>query len=108
MWEQTLRGHWKMSHTQSLLGRSLAGQQKFAEAEPCCAARSGSQRVGGADTGKPRGAIAAALDGLIQLYTDWGQPEEAEKWRQEREAPAPASPPTAPQPAEPPPANPGG
>ncbi len=30
--------------------------------------------------------ITEALDGLIQLYDDWGKPEEAEKWRQLREA----------------------
>ncbi len=29
--------------------------------------------------------VTEALDGLIQLYDDWGKPEEAQKWRQKLE-----------------------
>ena len=34
---------------------------------------------------KRRVLILEAREGLIQLYEDWGKPEEAEKWRQEKE-----------------------
>lgn len=68
----------------SLLGAALAGQKKFAEAEPLA--------LGGAEFLKARaatlseadhGRMAAATQRLIDLYVAWGRAEEAVRWRQE-------------------------
>ena len=71
---------------QSLLGRSLAGQQKYEEAEPLLL--SGYQGMKQREDKIPAAGkfrVTEALDGLIQLYDDWGKPEEAQKWREKLE-----------------------
>ena len=109
--EQKMPDDWRTYNSKSLLGRSLGGQKKFEEAEPLLL--SGYQGMKEREENIPADGkirITEALDALIQLYTDWGKPEEAEKWRQERAArtPAPEPPPPAAQPAEKPPADKGG
>ncbi len=101
--EQQMPDHWLTSNTRSLLGRSLAGQQKFEEAEPLLI--SGCQGMTERAQDIPAEAkirITEALDALIQLYTDWGKPEQAEKWRQERDAKATVVEPAPPAAQEPP------
>ena len=77
---------WAVFHTKAQLGQALLGQQKYAEAEPHL--RDGylglKQR---AQTIPPRGRhyLPETLDKLVQLYEALGKPEEAAKWRQERE-----------------------
>src|SRR6185436_2668228 len=73
---------WALSITRSMLGAALAGQKKFAEAEPLL--------VGGYEGIKDREAdigpfyqqrMTEALRRLVDLYTAWDKPEQAEKWR---------------------------
>jgi tetratricopeptide (TPR) repeat protein len=74
---------WMRFYVQSLLGASLAGRQKYAEAEPLLlAAYKGLQRT----PSVPPGRMQEALDRVARLYVDWGQPDKAAAWRAERRA----------------------
>jgi eukaryotic-like serine/threonine-protein kinase len=76
---------WTTFHTQSLLGEALSGQGKYAEAEPLLVHgyEGMKQRAATIPTnGKAR--LTEALERLVQLYDDWGKPDEAAKWRAER------------------------
>jgi len=65
---------------QSLLGASLMGQGKYAEAEPLLiAGYKGLKKL------SPAIAVEANLpeagQRLVRLYTAWGKPDQADEWR---------------------------
>jgi hypothetical protein len=73
---------WQRYNCESLLGRSLAGQKKFAEAEPL--------ELSGYQGMAQRAAFISAPDHYLlneseaavsQLYKDWGKPQEAVMWK---------------------------
>lgn len=67
---------------ESLLGASLAGQKKYAEAEPLLV--EGYQRLSAQreSIGAPyRFNVDLAHGWLMQMYADWGKPEKAAEWR---------------------------
>ncbi len=73
---------WGRYETQSLLGASLAGQLKYAEAEPLLLA--GYRGLLARQTTMPadsRSALDAARERIVQLYQDSGKPEQAAEWR---------------------------
>jgi serine/threonine protein kinase len=83
-------------HTRSMLGQSLVGQKKYAEAEPYLmdGYKGGKELV---DTLKGIGGDAVVVlfplfstketvERLVQLYEAWEKPDEAAKWRKELEA----------------------
>jgi serine/threonine protein kinase len=82
---------WPMQYgfrTQVVLGASLLGQKKYAEAEPML--RQGYQRM--SRQPQKEGAVPTPLDShylieasrwLVQLYEEWGKPNEATWWRKE-------------------------
>jgi len=72
---------WQCFRTESLLGASLAGQKKYAEAEPLLlegyrgmAAR--KSRIRAPD----RYNLELAREWIVQLYNAWGRPEQAGAW----------------------------
>jgi hypothetical protein len=71
---------WDTIDRQSLLGASLLGQSKFAEAEPRLLSGYGGLR-------KQNPAISVdsnppeAGQRLVQIYTAWRKPDQAGKWR---------------------------
>jgi tetratricopeptide (TPR) repeat protein len=73
---------WRTFHTRSLLGGSLAGQQKYAKAEPLLV-----QGYEGLEQRRDRLGAASRLrleeahGRLVQLYEAWGKPLEAGCWR---------------------------
>ncbi len=80
-----------------LLGVTRLGQKKYAEAEPLLVKgyegiyQEGRQkrpegRAGGPLTPLDRRYQIEALGWLVQLYEEWGKPDEAAKWRKELEA----------------------
>jgi hypothetical protein len=81
--------------TRSMLGHSLVGQEKYAEAEPYLldGYKGGKELV---DTFKgfggdlsmlfPMLSIEETVKRLVQLYEAWDKPDEAAKWRKELEA----------------------
>ncbi|MBL8825196.1 MAG: serine/threonine protein kinase [Planctomycetia bacterium] len=93
--------NWITFNTQSMLGRVLLLQKKYAEAEPLLikgyeemVARL-PQDAPGADAARlaqnkslrttMQTRIAEALDRLIQFYTETNKPDEVKKWQAERE-----------------------
>src|SRR5262249_59651024 len=63
---------WSVADAQLLLGDCLAAQGRYAEAEPLLlAAHAGYRDARGA----PPGRLLGAIDLLVKLYDDWGQPD---------------------------------
>jgi serine/threonine protein kinase len=74
---------WQRYSCQGMLGASLAGQRKFAEAEPQLLA--GFQGMLGrlnSANAESRPEVLDAGDQIIQMYQDWGKPEKAAEWRE--------------------------
>jgi eukaryotic-like serine/threonine-protein kinase len=73
---------WQRFRAEALLGASLAGQKKYAEAEPMLL-----EGYQGMLARKDRIAVPdqyhldLAREWLIQLYRAWGKPEKAAEWR---------------------------
>jgi serine/threonine protein kinase/tetratricopeptide (TPR) repeat protein len=69
-------------HTESLLGAALAGQKKYADAEPLLL---GSAKVLVANAAQMPAAnrplVLAAVQRVIDLYDAWQRPEDAATWR---------------------------
>jgi len=80
--EERIPDSWLRYSAMSMLGESLAGQGKFAEAEHLLV--DGYVKMEGVPGNIPP-RKREALERLIQLYEDWGKPDEAAKWRQELE-----------------------
>jgi hypothetical protein len=85
--EKTQPDVWSTFNTNSQLGGSLLGQEKYADAEPLLIAgyEGMKQRI---TTIPPQGndRLPEALGRLIQLYEATDRPDEAAKWRKERDA----------------------
>jgi len=73
---------WQRFRAESLLGASLAGQKKYAEAEPLLL-----EGYQGMVARKERMAVPdwyhldRAHEWLVQLYVAWGKPGEAAEWK---------------------------
>lgn len=75
--------NWETSFSKCILGASLAGQKKFAEAEPLLlqgyeGMQARKQKMD--PDGLPE--IARANRWVAGLYKAWGKPDQASKWRQ--------------------------
>ncbi len=73
---------WTTFNTRSLLGGSLLGQEKYAEAEPLILA--GYEGMRARDEKIPPPAqprLTDAADRVVKLYEAWGKPEKAAEWR---------------------------
>jgi hypothetical protein len=72
---------WQRYRAESLLGASLAGQKKYAEAEPLL-----TEGYKGMLARKEKIAIPdrydldRARERLVQLYVSWGKPEKVAEW----------------------------
>jgi tetratricopeptide (TPR) repeat protein len=80
-YEITAIDGWRRYRSQSLLGTSLVGQQRYPEAEPLVI--SGYEGLVQRQTSLPRGLgseLADAADRIAQLYRAWGKPWEAARW----------------------------
>jgi serine/threonine protein kinase/tetratricopeptide (TPR) repeat protein len=76
---------WTTFNTQSMLGGALLGQKKHHDAEPLLI--KGYEGMKQREQMMPKGGtrIPEALDRLIELYTVTNRPDQATKWRAERE-----------------------
>jgi hypothetical protein len=80
--EKHLPDLWVRFNTQSQLGGSLLGQQRFAEAEPLLlAGYEGMKKRKEIIWAHDLVRLTEAADRLVELYTALGKQEEAEKWR---------------------------
>jgi tetratricopeptide (TPR) repeat protein len=73
---------WRRFHAESVLGATLAGQKKYAEAEPLLV-----ESYRGMMAREQHITVPARYDldnsraWLVQLYEAWGKPEKAAEWR---------------------------
>jgi serine/threonine protein kinase/tetratricopeptide (TPR) repeat protein len=77
---------WLTFNTRSRLGSALLGQGKYAEAEPLLLAGYHGLKERWAQipaSGRPR--LSEAVESLVELYTVLSKPDEAAKWRAERD-----------------------
>lgn len=73
---------WQLADVKSMLGAALAGQKKYALAEPLLLA--GYEEMNKQETAIPRDSsdcLPEAARRLAQLYEAWGKPAKAEEWR---------------------------
>jgi hypothetical protein len=77
---------WRTFNTESLLGGSLLGQKKYADAEPLLlAGYEGMKEREARIPARGKVPLTEALERLVQLYDAWGKPERAKEWRQKLE-----------------------
>ena len=69
---------WRVADTESVLGNCLVVQRRFQEAEPLLLR---SYQILRDDPGNGRRYVPVALQRIVDLYTAWGKPEQAEKYR---------------------------
>jgi tetratricopeptide (TPR) repeat protein len=72
----------------AMLGASLLGQKKYQEAEPLLlkgyeGLRNLKEKIPASFL---QGPLTGTLERLVQLYEEWGKPDEAARWRKELEA----------------------
>ena len=82
-YEKVMPENWKRFNCQSMLGGSLAGQNKFTEAEPLLI--SGYGGVAQREATIPleeRRRLSEAGERIVQLYDNWEKPEKAAEWRE--------------------------
>jgi WD40 repeat protein/serine/threonine protein kinase/tetratricopeptide (TPR) repeat protein len=77
---------WTTFNAKSMLGGCLLGEKKYAEAEPLLLQGYEGMKQREAQfppAGKVR--LPEAVERLVQLYDDWGKPEQAAEWRKKLE-----------------------
>ncbi len=80
--EKATPDDWLTSWTRSLLGDSLLGQEKHAEAEPLLLAGYDGLKAREASIPAPqKKRLAEAGDRIVRLYTAWGREDKAAEWR---------------------------
>jgi eukaryotic-like serine/threonine-protein kinase len=73
---------WERYQADCLLGASLAGQKKYAAAEPLLlSGYQGLVRRAATIPAADKSVVELAEDWIVKLYRDWGKPEEAARWR---------------------------
>ena len=79
---------WLTFNTQSMRGAALLGQGQYNEAEPLLldGYQGLKQREGTISWTNKSRVMTEAAERLVQLYDAWDRPDEAAKWRKEREA----------------------
>lgn len=82
---------WQRYNCQSLLGVSLAGQKRYAEAEPLVLAGYEGMLQRQATISAPsRSTLASAGQLIVQFYQDWGKPDKVAEWKQRLQTPTSA------------------
>jgi serine/threonine protein kinase/Tfp pilus assembly protein PilF len=88
MCEKKRPDDWQRFRAQCLLGGSLLGQKKYAEAEALLLEgyEGMKQREQKVSAQRRERDIPAAVEHLVKLYDAWAKPEKAARWRKELEA----------------------
>jgi tetratricopeptide (TPR) repeat protein len=80
---------WEKFHTRSLLGESLLGQKRYADAEPLLlSGYQGMKERERITSPEDKLRVREARERLVRLYEAIGDKDKAAKWRNEPEAPA--------------------
>ncbi|MBI3491661.1 MAG: serine/threonine protein kinase [Acidobacteria bacterium] len=87
VFERTVPDSWRRYTSQSLLGASVAGQGKYAEAEPLLlSAYEGLVQRQQTIPPESRSALKEAGDWIVQLYQSWGKADKVAEWTQKLRA----------------------
>jgi len=88
---------WQIANTKSMLGEALAGQEKYADAEPLLLAGYEGLKENEA-TIPPQGKfrLTEALQRLIDFHAATDRPEKAAEWQTKLDATTPKEPETMP------------
>ncbi len=81
-YEKQFPDHYQQFKAKSALGAALAGEKKYAEAEPLLV--SGYEGLRAQQANIPKNdklMLTDSLERLVQLYDAWGKKAEAAKWR---------------------------
>jgi tetratricopeptide (TPR) repeat protein len=82
-YEKTYPDDWRRFLAQNLLGASLAGQRKYAEAEPpLVAGYEGLLKRQGAIPADTKSVVPQAGERIVQFYRSWDKPAKAAAWRE--------------------------
>jgi len=82
-YEKAMPDSWERYNCQSMLGGSLEGQAKFADAEPLLlSGYGGVTRRHATIPMQDRHILPEARERIVQLYEEWQKPEKALQWRQ--------------------------
>jgi tetratricopeptide (TPR) repeat protein/tRNA A-37 threonylcarbamoyl transferase component Bud32 len=85
--EKHIPDHWRAFNVRSMLGESLLGQNKYAEAESLLVrGYEGMKRREAMIPGDARDVLVEGLERLVKLYDAWDKPEQAAEWRKQLEA----------------------
>jgi eukaryotic-like serine/threonine-protein kinase len=88
--EKELPDDWRTFETKSLLGGSLLGQKKYAEAEPLLLQGYDGMKAREPKIPAPsRKCLPEAAERIIQLYDACGRKDQADEWRKKRPARTP-------------------
>jgi eukaryotic-like serine/threonine-protein kinase len=81
-WEAKRPDDWLTFSTRSMLGGSLLGQKKYAEAETLLVVGYNGMKARAAKIpSEERFRPAAAGERVVRLYEEWGKPTKAAEWR---------------------------
>jgi serine/threonine protein kinase/Tfp pilus assembly protein PilF len=90
-YEKTAPEDWRKFLAQSLLGATLAGQKKYAEAEPLLlAGYQGMLQRHAVIPADNRSAVVQAGEWIVRFYQDAGAPQQANEWREKISQPTTA------------------
>ncbi len=89
-WREALKSNekvrpeaWQRYDCQSELGASLAGQKKYAQAEPLLlSGYEGMIQRESTISANDRSSLEEAGDSIVKLYQSWGRPDKAGEWQQ--------------------------
>jgi tetratricopeptide (TPR) repeat protein len=82
IYEKRLPDDWRRFHAQSMLGRCLTLEHRFAEAEPLLLACHEGLKARADKIGIfKQSTLAKARKWIVELYEKWGKPEKADAWK---------------------------
>jgi hypothetical protein len=82
-YERAAPDNWNRYNCESLLGASLAGQKKYAEAESLVlSGYDGMKQRESTIPAPERADLADAGGRIVALYQGWGKPDKAAEWQQ--------------------------
>jgi serine/threonine protein kinase len=87
IYKKTVPDTWHVGFAQVWLGASLAGQQKYADAEPVLLAGYERLQARHREMPNPGPQLAEAGEQLVRLYEAWGKNDKADQWRKKAAAP---------------------
>src|SRR5207247_5441043 len=82
IFDRTAPDAWERFNVRSMLGDALAGQKRYADAEPLLVSGYDGMSQRQATTTSPtRFTVEQAGEAVVKLYQDWGKPDQVAEWK---------------------------